>query len=333
MERHLRRALGRRRQPRSVRARPLSRGVQRSRCQQRTPWLQGHFDSDGQPDQRRARRHPGDGRPEHRSYRNVLNPYLSPAAVKRWVPFVDDITRACLDERIEHGSIDFVDDLANVVPAVLTLALMGIPLQNWKMYSEPTHAAVYTPEHSPDIQRVTEMHRQMGLDLVNNMVEIRDNPRPGVVNALLEMRIDGKPAPELEILGNLGLLIGGGFDTTTALTAHALEWLSENPEQRELLSRQRETLLDSATEEFLRYFTPLPGMAGLSPTTSNWTGCISKRASGCGFRGRWPTATPRCSPTRTRSSLIVKVTGTSASGSVCTAASDPTWRAPFSSPC
>ncbi|WP_119185008.1 cytochrome P450 [Mycobacterium decipiens] len=197
--------------------------------------------------------------PEHRTYRNVLNPYLSPAAVKRWEPFIDDVTRACIDEKIEHGRIDFVDDLANIVPAVLTLAIMGIPLKKWKLYSEPVHAAVYTPEHSPDIQRVTEMHRQMGLDLVNNMIEIRNNPRPGVVNALVEMRIDGEPAPDLEILGNLGLVIGGGFDTTTALTAHALEWLSENPDQRERLRRNRETLLDPATEEFLRYFTPAPG--------------------------------------------------------------------------
>ncbi|MFD6103216.1 cytochrome P450, partial [Nocardia salmonicida] len=60
-------------------------------------------------------------------------------------------------------------------------------------------------------------------------------------------------------LGMLGLLIGGGFDTTTALTAHALEWLSENPDQRETLSRDRDELLDSATEEFLRYYTPAPG--------------------------------------------------------------------------
>ena len=197
--------------------------------------------------------------PEHRTYRNVLNPYLSPAAVKRWVPFIDDVTRACIDEKIEEGSIDFVDDLANVVPAVLTLAILGIPLKRWKIYSEPTHAAIYTPEHSPDIQRVTEMHRQMGLDLVNSMIEIRDNPRPGVVNALVGMRIDGEPAPDLEILGNLGLVIGGGFDTTTALTAHSLEWLSENPGERERLRRDRDTLLDPATEEFLRYFTPAPG--------------------------------------------------------------------------
>jgi cytochrome P450 len=197
--------------------------------------------------------------PEHRAYRNVLNPYLSPAAVKRWEPFIHDVTRACLDEKIERGSIDFVDDLANIVPAVLTLAMLGIPLKKWNLYSEPVHAAVYTPEHSPDIERVTTMHREMGLDMVNNMLEIRENPRPGIVNGLLQMQIDDEPAPDLEILGNLGLVIGGGFDTTTALTAHSLEWLSEHPAEREQLSKNRDTLLDPATEEFLRYFTPAAG--------------------------------------------------------------------------
>jgi cytochrome P450 len=197
--------------------------------------------------------------PEHRTYRTVLNPYLSPAAVKRWEPFIHDVTRACLDERIETGSIDFVDDLANVVPAVLTLAMLGIPLKKWNLYSEPVHAAVYTPEHSPDIERVTAMHREMGLDMVNTMLEIRENPRPGIVNGLLQLRIDGEPAPDLEILGNLGLVIGGGFDTTTALTAHSLEWLSERPDERKRLSKNRDTLLDPATEEFLRYFTPAAG--------------------------------------------------------------------------
>ncbi|OBK18744.1 cytochrome P450 [Mycobacterium asiaticum] len=197
--------------------------------------------------------------PEHRTYRTVLNPYLSPAAVKRWIPFVDDVTRACLDEKIESGNIDFVDDLANIVPAVLTLAMLGIPLKKWKMYSEPVHAAVYTPEHSPDIERVTAMHREMGLDMVNTMLEVRENPRPGIVNGLLQMRIDGEPAPDLEILGNLGLVIGGGFDTTTALTAHSLEWLSEHPEERKHLHSNLDALLDPATEEFLRFFTPASG--------------------------------------------------------------------------
>ena len=49
--------------------------------------------------------------PEHSNYRGVMNPYLSPAAVQRWTPVVDEIVRACVDEKIEDGRIDFVDDL------------------------------------------------------------------------------------------------------------------------------------------------------------------------------------------------------------------------------
>lgn len=197
--------------------------------------------------------------PEQRWYRNTLNPYLSPAAVKRWQPFIDEVVRASIDEKIEQGRIDFVDDLANVVPAVLTLAMLGIPLKKWLLYSEPAHALVYTPEDSPEAEQVREQNLQMAMDLLANVNEIRHEPRPGVINALLSMRIDGEPVPDIEILGMLVLLIGGGFDTTTALTAHALEWLSQNPDQRQRLSRDRDTLLDPATEEFLRFYTPAPG--------------------------------------------------------------------------
>ena len=199
--------------------------------------------------------------PEHRYYRTALNPYLSPAAVKRWQPFIDEIVRACLDEHIETGRIDFVDDLANVVPAVLTLAMLGVPLEKWTIYNEPAHASVYTPPDSPDAARVRELYLAMGMDLFANLVEIRENPRPGIIDALVTLRIEGQPAPDIELIGMLNLLIGGGFDTTTALTAHALEWLSLNPSERTRLSEHRDTLLNPATEEFLRYFTPAPGDA------------------------------------------------------------------------
>jgi cytochrome P450 len=197
--------------------------------------------------------------PEHRLYRAVLNPYLSPAAVRRWEPFIDEIVRACLDERIESGRIDFVDDLANIVPAVLTLAMLGIPLAKWAIYNEPAHASVYTPPDSPDMARVRQLHVAMGMDLLANLNEIRQNPRPGLIDALARFEIDGAKPPDLDLLGQLALLIGGGFDTTTALTAHSLEWLSEHPDQRARLSRDRDTLLNSATEEFLRFYTPAPG--------------------------------------------------------------------------
>lgn len=197
--------------------------------------------------------------PEHHYYRSALNPYLSPAAIKHWEPFVDEVVRACLDEHIENGHIDFVDDLANVVPAVLTLAMLGVPLKKWTIYNEPAHALVYTPPDSPDAARVHELYVAMGADLYANLVDIRENPRPGIIDALAKLRIDGQAPSDIELVGMLNLLIGGGFDTTTALTAHALEWLSQHPAERVRLSRDRATLLNPATEEFLRFFTPAPG--------------------------------------------------------------------------
>jgi cytochrome P450 len=197
--------------------------------------------------------------PEQRDYRQLLNPYLSPAAVARWVPVADELVRACLDEKIATGRIDFVDDLANVVPAVLTLAMMGIPLKKWTIYCEPAHASVYIPPDSPDMARVRDRQIEMYQDMFAQLADIKANPRPGLIDAVARASINGRTPPDIELLGVMALIIGGGFDTTTALTAHALEWLGEHPDQRERLSRDRDTLLNPATEEFLRYFTPAPG--------------------------------------------------------------------------
>lgn len=101
----------------------------------------------------------------------------------------------------------------------------------------------------------------MAAELFANLNEIRDNPRPGIIDALARLCIDGEAPDDIELVGMLNLLIGGGFDTTTALTAHALDWLSQNPSDRDRLSRHRLELLDPATEEFPRYFTPAPGDA------------------------------------------------------------------------
>jgi cytochrome P450 len=197
--------------------------------------------------------------PEQRHYRQALNAYLSPAAVARWAPVVDEITRACLDEKIESGSIDFVDDLANIVPAVLTMGLLGMPLREWNVHCEPAHAFVYTKRDSPELPRIIAQQMDANQLIVSHLAEIRANPRPGLIDALVNATVNGRHPTDEDIMGVITLLIGGGFDTTTALTAHSLEWLSEHPEERDRLSRERDTLLDPATEEFLRFYTPAVG--------------------------------------------------------------------------
>ena len=199
--------------------------------------------------------------PAQREYRTALNPYLSPAAVERWRPIAQEIVRASINEKIEAGRLDFVDDVANIVPAVLTMAMLGLPLEDWVIYCEPAHASVYTPPGSPDHPRILEQSMAMGVRLGESVEQIRSNPVPGMIDALINATIEGQPPTDMNVADVVMLLIGGGFDTTTALTAHSLEWLSEHPDERTRLVANLPDLIDSATEEFLRFYTPAPGAA------------------------------------------------------------------------
>lgn len=198
--------------------------------------------------------------PRQQHWRQSLNAYLSPAAVARWKPVLEEIVRATVDEFIEKGEVDFVDDLANIVPAIMTMGLLGWPLAEFEPFVEPTHAAVYTKPDDLEAQtRLQAASAQMGEVLMRLYAWVKETRNPGLVDAMLGAEVEGGSADDPEILGNIGLLIGGGFDTTTALTAHALDWLSANPEQRQRLIEEWDDLIDPATEEFLRYVTPAPG--------------------------------------------------------------------------
>jgi cytochrome P450 len=196
--------------------------------------------------------------PEQLEYRRVLNSYLSPVAVERWRPMVAELSHACIDGIIESGRLDFVDDLANIVPAVLTMGMLGFPLVEWTIYCEPAHALVYTPPHSPDFPRVLDQTMVMVSHLADEMASARTTPRPGMLKALIDAQAGGAGFVDDDILGTLTLLIGGGFDTTTSLTSHALQWLNTHPDQRQRLLDDSD-LLDTATEEFVRYATPAQG--------------------------------------------------------------------------
>lgn len=196
--------------------------------------------------------------PDQLEYRRVLNPFLSPQAIERWRPMVRELSHACIDEIIESGRLDFVDDLANIVPAVLTMGMLGFPLLDWTIYCEPAHAMVYTPPHSPDFQRVMAQAIAMSGQLAVEMGNTRTAPRPGMLKALIDAQAAGAAFVDDDILGTLSLLIGGGFDTTTSLTSHALMWLDEHTDQRQRLLDDPQ-LLDTATEEFIRFTTPAQG--------------------------------------------------------------------------
>jgi cytochrome P450 len=192
--------------------------------------------------------------PVHVALRRVMNPFLVPNAVEALRPLMQETATWFLDQHIESGAMDLVADYASPVPAVLTMALVGLPLDSWRHYAELFHAAVAhdpsDPERRAALAHVPEMLAELG----EAAADRRSNPRDDLLTALVELRVeDDRLLTDDELRAVLWNLVGGGLDTTTSLTSLSLRHLERHPEQRRALIEHPE-LLSMATEEFLRYF-------------------------------------------------------------------------------
>ena len=151
-------------------------------------------------------------------------------------------------------------DLANPVPAQATLAFLGLELDDWLKFAEPAHEVVYTRPGTPEFQRAVDGQQWMFETLVAAVADRRESPRDDNLSRIVHADVDGRTFADEEVVSLLGTIINGGVDTTTALFANAIEYLDRNHDLRDRLVADPD-LLPTATEEFLRYFSPVQAFA------------------------------------------------------------------------
>lgn len=192
--------------------------------------------------------------PVHVALRRVMNAYLVPNAVARMRPLMEVATRWFLDEHIGDGHMDLVIDLLNPVPAILTMDLVGLPLDDWSHYAELFHATVAHKPGQPEFARAIANVPAMLIRLGEEAANRRAAPREDLLSDLVTMEVEGRRLNDDELRSVLWNLVGGGLDTTTSLTSLSLLHLGQHPDQRQQLIDEPE-LIHGATEEFLRFFS------------------------------------------------------------------------------
>jgi cytochrome P450 len=198
--------------------------------------------------------------PEWRRVRTALGPTLAPRAVERLVPRLHEVTAYFIDRVIERGSCDLVFDLANPIPAIMILDYFGLPLDEWERYADPIHRMVYTRRDQPEYAEVLNDTVWIIDQLRLRIAQARERRADNVLDFLVHFDADGTPFTDLELLEMLYLALAGGVDTTTALMGNAFVYLADHPEERGRLLADP-ALLDSATEEFLRFYSPVQNLA------------------------------------------------------------------------
>lgn len=193
--------------------------------------------------------------PIFHEYRRVMNPMFSPRAVERLQPVIESYVRRCIDAFIDKGECDFVHDLADPVPAMVTLYKLGLPVDLWERFSGPLHKTVFLRQDNPLRRSALTGVAAIRETLVEAIADRRAHPRDDMISYLTLATIEGRPITDEEVLGMVELTIQGGFDTTGSAIGNALLYLDENRQARAWLIEDPGRI-PSAVEEFLRWEAP-----------------------------------------------------------------------------
>jgi cytochrome P450 len=201
--------------------------------------------------------------PEHTSYRKILKPLFDRRAVEERAPRLAQLVDDVIDQFIEAGSCDLIDDVTAAVPAAVTLDFLGMPVADWRLYADPMHKIVYAPQDTPEYAEAIAGNSWI-LEQVAQEIQRRrtegDDERRDVLGHLLRSSIDGVPLSDQTLLDLSWLIIVGGLDNTSSVLALALLHLYRNPAERERL-RGDLALSRTAFHEYLRFFAVTQAMS------------------------------------------------------------------------
>jgi cholest-4-en-3-one 26-monooxygenase len=194
--------------------------------------------------------------PKHTRYRTLVQKGFTPRMIALLEQYLTHRAILIVDNIIERGECDFVEDLAAELPLQAIAEIMGVPQEERRMLFEWSNKLIGTddPEYSGD----DGMNATMQLYMYSNELakKRRADPRDDIVTRLINAEIEGDQLSELEFDMFMLLLTVAGNETTRNTTSWGMWALMQNPEQYKALVEEPEKL-DRAIEEILRWATPV----------------------------------------------------------------------------
>lgn len=205
--------------------------------------------------------------PRHAQLRSLISQGFTPTMIRRLEGRIRAIVRECVDAVAGKGSCDLVRDLAVPLPLRIIAEMIGIRSRDMDRFSEWSDAMILAAgqNNNPTIvERAANAYVEYAEYLQDVFAERRRNPQEDMVSILVAAQGDGKLASNDEnmsadeLLQFMTLLLVAGNETTRNAISGGMLALIEHPEARAKLVRDP-SLINSATEEILRWVSPVVG--------------------------------------------------------------------------
>jgi len=222
-------------------------------------------------------------RPEHLEMRKVVHGYFTPKSMEAWRPFVQKAVRELLDAAEEKGKMDVMRDLATPLPVLVIAEMMGVPEKDRPYIRQLAEKLLYIGRGEYDrMKPLTDGMRGM-IEYVSPLIDERiANPGDDFISVLASGEKQGVFSRH-EVLVNTSLLLLAGHETTINLLCNGTLSFIRHPDQWALLKQDPAGAAKLATEECLRYDSPVKSIQRIASEDVEMRGKLLRKND----RVRW----------------------------------------------
>jgi len=197
--------------------------------------------------------------PQHTRYRKLVNKGFTPRMIAALEPLIRERTTAILDAAMAKGECDFVVDVAAELPLQAIAELIGVPFEDRHKLFDWSNRTVGSedPEYMVGESEAFTAQFEMFGYAADLATQRKQEPRDDIMTALLNAELDGDKLTEMEFNLFFLLLAVAGNETTRNAISHGLNAFLEHPQQWDELVGDVDGAIGTATEEILRWASPV----------------------------------------------------------------------------
>lgn len=195
--------------------------------------------------------------PEHAPMRRVVHEYFTPKAIEQWRSMVQSVIKDLLDHVEDTGQMDLVRDFAIPLPVMVIASMMDLPVPDRLFIRELSQKLTFLGRGDPDrMQPLAEGIKDL-VEYISPIVEERrTNPQNDLLSVLASGENSGVYSRHQAVANSISILFAG-HETTINLICNGTLAFLRHPDQWELFQQDPSSLSGQATEECLRYDSPV----------------------------------------------------------------------------
>jgi cytochrome P450 len=190
--------------------------------------------------------------PDHGLYRAALASTFGPRAIKARTEEIRTLAGRLLDAIVEQGRCEFVSAVAEPLPVLVFLKMMGLAPERLAEFRDLARR-VLAPGMLEPMEGAARM-RAIADAIGGAIRERRDDPKDDIISLLWSTEIDGQPMT-MEVMEDFScLLFMAGLDTVINAIGFAVRRMAIDQDLQAQL-RADPSLIPEAVEEMLRRYS------------------------------------------------------------------------------